>query len=240
MVGYAKAGRFGKLFYAESDYFQNLGPHATKFGDEQGWRELTPPMIYSTHSILPLRHVLRDEFTEVYCIGSKSKENANSAQDLQVALLRTRRGLVAKVAVSWCMQRTYCLYYSFYGTRGTYERARAEWDKDKMYISDIPFMNEMMPLPVPFSSIQKPLVPATPHDSYWWRVRAKLLRQPPQQLDRSSEIEMVDDFVQAVLKKREPKVNIRETALTTMVGLCANKSAQSIDRVKIPLDPAKF
>lgn len=101
-----RAGGFGKLVYAEGEYYhygvENLDSY-------KGWREGLPPQWYPTHSNAYYVGVTGGSFTEVSCMGQPSMQErfrpANNRYQnpfgTEIAQFRTSEGGIARMGVSW-------------------------------------------------------------------------------------------------------------------------------------------
>jgi predicted dehydrogenase len=225
----ASDGRVGEFFYAEAEYFHNI-----------------EPMLYITHCSYPIMWILDDEFVEVQAYGNKKVLKDRPVRDFSVALFKTKNECIVKIGISFGVQRPYCLYFSFYGTKGSFERARAEWDQDKIYFSDIPYLRDMMTFPVPFVTRTSPYEPSTPREGIWWKTRHSGLPPPLPPPPHgtvpvaftgghgTSELFMVEDFVRAILDNRDPSITVYDSAASTVAGICALESINSNKKVSIP------
>src|SRR5687767_15151081 len=100
------AGGFGKLVYAEGEYYHYM---AEPIDSYKGWRIGLPPQWYPTHSNAYHVGVTGGSFTEVSCMGIVSAiahlrpENNvyKNAFGTEIALFRTSEGGTARMAVSW-------------------------------------------------------------------------------------------------------------------------------------------
>lgn len=101
-----RAGGFGKLIYSEGEYYHYSPTPIDSFKD---WRVGLPPQWYPTHSNAFCLCVNGGSFTEVSCMGMPSLvahlQPANNRYKnpfgTEIALLRTREGGMARMAVSW-------------------------------------------------------------------------------------------------------------------------------------------
>lgn len=101
-----RAGRLGKVVYAEGEYWHYFG---TPLASHEGWRTGLPPQWYPTHSNAYYVGVTGGSFTEVSCMGMpshidhlKPENNAfGNPFGTEVALFRTSEGGMARMAVSW-------------------------------------------------------------------------------------------------------------------------------------------
>lgn len=101
-----RAGAFGKMVYSEGEYYHyGVGG----IGSWNNWRHGLPPMFYPTHSNGFYCCATGGSFTEVSCMGMRSlqdryQEGANvyrNAFGTEIALFRTSEGGTARMAVSW-------------------------------------------------------------------------------------------------------------------------------------------
>ena len=101
-----QAGAFGKLIYAEGEYYHFMETPIDSF---KGWRVGLPPQWYPTHSNAYYNCVTGGTFTEVSCLGIPSRLEQCQAKNnpykntfgTEIALLRTSEGGTARMAVSW-------------------------------------------------------------------------------------------------------------------------------------------
>ncbi len=101
-----RAGGFGKLVYAEGEYYHYMPNGLPSYGN---WRDGLPPQWYPTHANAYYVSVTDGSFTEVSCRGMPSKvkkyqpqNNAyQNAFSTEIALLRTSEGGMARMAESF-------------------------------------------------------------------------------------------------------------------------------------------
>lgn len=101
-----KAGAFGKMVYSEGEYYHYGVGGIDSFN---GWRKGLPPQFYPTHSNGFYCCVTGGSFTEVSCMGMPSiQERFDPAQNVyqnpfgtEIASFRTSEGGMARMAVSW-------------------------------------------------------------------------------------------------------------------------------------------
>lgn len=149
-------GRLGHVTYAEGQYFHyHLGgmfqdPHTgTLLGPDRlkeypdakpTWVQRMPPIHYLPHELSPLLKVLDDRVVEVVGMGTDqpSKANPDVAQpDLQVALMRTAKGTVMRLAASFANPHPdgNWHWYQVLGTNGRVEWNRGLRDKPRMWLA---------------------------------------------------------------------------------------------------------
>lgn len=150
-------GRLGHITYAEGQYFHYhlggmfqdprtgtlLGPdRLAEFPDAKPtWVQRMPPIHYLPHELSPLLKVLDDRVVEVVGMGTDqpSKANPDVAQpDLQVALMRTAKGTVMRLAASFANPHPdgNWHWYQVLGTNGRVEWNRGLKDKPRMWLAD--------------------------------------------------------------------------------------------------------
>lgn len=109
------AGDLGKIVYSEGEYYHYfptpIGGYNPKTGkvDPNGWRKGLPPQWYPTHSNAFYVGVTGGSFLEVSCMGMPSavphlQAPNNSYKNpfgSEIALLRTKEGGMARMAVCW-------------------------------------------------------------------------------------------------------------------------------------------
>jgi predicted dehydrogenase len=100
-----RAGGFGKLVYAEGEYYHYVPEPIKSYND---WRVGLPPLWYPTHATAYHVGVTAGSFTEVSCMGMPSdnpwlKPDANKYKNpfgTEVALFRTSEGGMARMVMS--------------------------------------------------------------------------------------------------------------------------------------------
>lgn len=241
------AGEFGELFYAEGEYFHNMERYLRTQGGERTWRAENPyagilgggPHPYDT-----LRWLTGVEFTEVHAYGVKPVGGLDRvADDHFVALFKEpgRSGAVAKVAVSSGLARPYCLYFSMYGTQGTWERNRQQpagsvTSDDYLFLRKIPNLREMMPLPT-FRSRYHSFT----GDSGEVASTMGLPGLPPEFVQRfgsqghgAHDAMPAADLLAAILNDQPPVIDVFEAARTCAGLRCALESCRTGQTVAIP------
>ena len=241
------AGEFGELFYAEGEYFHNVEGYLTGQAGERTWRAENPyagilgggPHPYDT-----LRWLTGVEFTEVHAYGVKPENGLERvADDHFVALFKApgRSGAVAKVAVSSGLARPYCLYFSVYGTDGTWERNRQQpmgsvTSDDYLFLRKIPNLREMMSVPT-FRSRYHSFT----GDSGEVAGQAGLPSVPAEMVQRfgaqghgAHDAMPAADLIAAILGDRPPVIDVYEGARTSAGLRCALESCRTGQVVQIP------
>jgi len=189
------AGGFGKLVYAEGEYFHYMAQPIDSYKD---WRVGLPPQWYPTHSNAYYICVTGGRFTEVSCQGMPSRiahlQPANNryhnAFGTEIALFRTSDGGMSRMGVSWDSP----------GYSGEMGRIRGQ--KGSFYgkyegLETAPAATRRPPLP--------PGVPAGGHGG--------------------SHGYLMNEFVTAILQDRQPLIDIVMALNLTVPGIVAHQSA---------------
>ncbi|MGQ9589880.1 MAG: Gfo/Idh/MocA family protein [Planctomycetota bacterium] len=200
-----RAGGFGKLVYAEGEYYHYMPEPIPSFRD---WRVGLPPQWYPTHSNAYYVGVGGGSFTEVSCLGMPSsiewlKPENNRYKNpfgTEIALFRTSEGGMARMAVSWDTPGQGGEMGRIRGERGTY------YGRYEGLAKDLP-STKRPPLP--------PGVEAGGHGG--------------------SHGYLMDEFVRAILEDREPLIGIPWALAMTVSGIVAHRSAlRDGETLKIP------
>ncbi len=200
-----QAGGFGKLVYAEGEYYHYM---AQPIDSYKGWRIGLPPQYYPTHSNAYYCCVSGGSFTEVSCMGMPSvtehlKPSGNPYKNpfgTEIALFRTSEGGSARMAVSWDTP----------GKGGEMGRVRGQQASfyDKFEGGTLPQVKTNRP-PLP------PGVEAGGHGG--------------------SHGHLTNEFITAILQDRQPLVDVCMALNLTAAGIVAHQSAlKDGELLKIP------
>jgi len=191
-----RAGGFGKLVYAEGEYYHYCSQPIPSFRD---WRVGGPPQWYPTHSNAYYVGVTGGSFTEVSCMGIPSlvkhlqPENNRYKNPFgtEIALLRTSEGGMARMAVSWDTP----------GYEGEMGRVRGQ----RGSMTGMRYVGEEKNLP----DLQCPPLP---------------LKVAPGG-HGGSHGHLMNEFVTAILENRTPLVNVAWALNMTVAGIISHQSA---------------
>ncbi len=199
------AGGFGKLVYAEGEYFHYMEQPIDSY---KGWRIGLPPQWYPTHSNAYYGGVNAGSFTEVSCMGIPSRiehlrpENNRYKNPFgtEIALFRTNEGGMARMGVSWDTP----------GYGGEMGRIRGQ--KGSYYGK-----YEGLPQSLP-NTHRPPLPPGVSAGGHG-----------------GSHGYLMDEFVTAILQDRKPVVDVALALNLTVAGIVAHESAlKDGELLKIP------
>ena len=210
-----QAGDLGDIFYGEGEYLHTMDDIVSRRPPDH-WR-IHPQTPQTTllgggpHAIDTLRWLMGVDFVEAQAYHAEQSSRWQTTHTT-VALFKTSTGGVAKVTVSYGMARPYCLYYSVYGSAGSFERTRdqggpVEDTTNYIYNSRMSDARRMVPVTVPNWS------------------------NPAMQTEHTlghgtMEIEQAQQFLQAIIADEEPAIGPREAARSIAAGICALQSAQ--------------
>jgi hypothetical protein len=200
-----EAGGFGKLVYAEGEYYHYM---AQPIDSYQGWRIGLPPQYYPTHSNAYYNGVGDESFTEVSCMGIPSiVSHLMPANNLyrnpfgtEIALFRTSEGGMARMAVSWDTP----------GLSGEMGRIRGQRGS---------FYGEYAGLETTLPDTRRPVLPpgVAPGGH------------------GGSHGQLTHEFVNAILQNRKPMVDIVSALNMSVPGIVAHQSAlKDGELMKIP------
>ena len=200
------AGGFGKMIYTEGEYYHYMDKH---IGSYKEWRVGLPPQYYPTHSNGFYTCVTGGSFTEVSCLAMPSL-----LADNQPGKNRYNNPFATEVAL-------------FKTGEGGMARMAVSWDlpgahgeKGRVYGQKGSFEERYSGL-VDVSKVDQekpPLPPGVPAGGHG-----------------GSHGYLMDDFVTAILLKRNPYVDVARALNTTVPGIIAHQSAvKGGETLKIP------
>jgi predicted dehydrogenase len=235
-----KQGLFGNIFSVESEY-HHPGLEVLFFeGDRKTWRYGLAPMNYPTHCTAHMVSVTGERLVQVSCVGwgddspiLKDNVYKNPFWN-ETAFFTTNRGNAFRVAVYWKG-----------ALRGT---ERAQWYGDRMsFFCTHP--NGLPPVIVRSgrqterdSGGFERLKPEFEHyrQPNWWSTDRL---PPPLRHDsghEGSHTFLTHEFIDALVNRRSPAVNVYEAVAYTAPGIVAHQSAlKGGEQLKVPsFDPA--
>jgi predicted dehydrogenase len=150
-------GQLGEITLCEGQYFHYYTGQAFQdpetgqfYGPEEAaahpeakptWLYYMPPIHYLPHELSPMLKVLDDRVTEVVGMSTRSPSYAHrqlSSPDMQVALMKTEKDTVLRMAVSFSQPHAPRGYHwhQVVGTRGCVEWKRSARGLSKMWLLD--------------------------------------------------------------------------------------------------------
>jgi predicted dehydrogenase len=190
-----KAGGFGKIVYAEGEYWHYSEKGIASY---KNWRHGMPPQWYPTHSDAYYVGVTDGHFSEVSCLGMPSMmeryQKGNNRYDnpfaTEISHYRTSEGGMARMARSSDTPGFGAETGRVRGLRGSFDGRYEGFEKS------LPDLNRP-PLP--------PGVPPGGHGGSHGR--------------------LADEFITAILQDRKPLVDIATALNMTVGGIVAHQSA---------------
>ncbi|GAA4749582.1 Gfo/Idh/MocA family protein [Flavisolibacter ginsenosidimutans] len=231
-----KEGAFGKIFSAAAEY--NHPGLEDYFFDNQGkptWRHGLPPMLYPTHCTSFLISVTGERLTHVSAMGwgdNNPKLQNNPYKNPfwnETAFFKTDRGTPFRVEVNW---------------KGALRGAeRGEWRGDKMSFfsalqegGDHTIVRTADTLGHDDAGFKnKTNKVETYKQEFWWQT--DMLPEPLRHNSGhgGSHTFITHEFIDALVKNRQPEVNIYEALAYTVPGIVAHQSAlKNGEYMKIP------
>jgi predicted dehydrogenase len=215
-------GYWGTVFYGEAEYLHNLRMERWKIREEDGsvhwrWDPAAPQTTMlggGPHALDTLRWLMGVRFVgaQAFHAGQGSPWGTSHTT---VALFKAENGAAAKVTVSYGMARPYCLYYSVYGTEGSFERSRDQGDpsgETVNYYAHNRLSGTRHLIPVRLPNFANP----------------RLARQAGAAGfgHGTMELEQASDLLDAILRDREPAIGPAEAAASIVPLICALDSAR--------------
>lgn len=221
-----KEGRFGTLFYSEAEYHHE-GLIPLMF-DDRGfptWRHGFPPMHYPTHCTGMVVPVTGERLVEVQAIGWGDGHEILQTNQYKnpfwntTGFFKTSRGHTSRISVFWHVAAGGTERGQFYGDRLSYIMERPE-NSPNMVIR--------------ISKEGKTVLDANGYPE--GDVSIEAYRQPNhwEKLPRPLRVEsghggshtfITHEFINAIVEKRHPEVDVWEAIAYTLPGIMAHQSA---------------
>ena len=233
-------GKFGKLFYVESEY---LHPGIENLYFEKGkptWRHGSPAMLYPTHCTSHLIGISGERLTEVTCIGWGDNDPSHENNVYQnpfwneTGFFKTSRGNSMRIA-----------NYRKGAVKGA-ERAQYYGDQMSFYFPNPLGIGAMIvhagkQTEKDDGGFTRASCTAEPYEHpQWWKT--DLLPEPLRHDSghSGSHTFLTHEFIESLIRNRNPSVNVYEAVAYTAPGIVAHESSmKGGERLKIPsFDPA--
>lgn len=123
-------GLFGEISYAEAEYLHALDPE--EFAPDNyppgHWRTINPAVKYLTHELGPLLYIMNDKCVSVSGMEADTVYNPYfpDIKSTGVALIKTEKGAVIRILVSFGAYTSYDHNFRICGTKGAIETGRLE------------------------------------------------------------------------------------------------------------------
>ena len=240
-----RTGDLGEIFYGEGEYLHTMDD-IVKDRPPDHWR-IHPRTPQTTllgggpHAIDTLRWLMGVDFVEAQAYHAQQQSRWQTTHTT-VALFKAGNGAAAKVTVSYGMVRPYCLYYSVYGSAGSFERTRdqggAVEDTINYHYHDRIACLRFAKWPIcgvgsaqslrfakgQVASAQRKARRMAPVTVPNWSNPA--IQRQHSLGHGTMEIEQAQQFLHAITADEEPAIGPREAARSIAAGICALQSAQ--------------
>jgi len=220
-----QAGRFGELYYCESEYLHPGFEHRGLDNGKPNWRYGMVPMHYPTHCTAHLIGVTGERLTEVTCLGwgddspvLKDNVYGNPFWN-ESATFKTNRGHAFRVNVWW---------------KGAHQGTeQAKWIGSEMSFH-APHPHGLGPIIVRGSDVleqddagfdrQSTLIERYEQPDWW---RSDMLPEPLriETGHDGSHAFLTHEFISALVEDRRPAIDIYEALAYTVPGIFAHESA---------------
>ncbi len=216
--GLIQSGDMGAIFYGEGEYLHNLEELIAAKGDDH-WR-VNPAIPQTTllgggpHALDTLRWLMDTRFTHVSAFHSDHLTPWGDTTHTTVAIYKAESGATAKITTAYGMIRPYCLYYSVYGSEGSFERTRQQGEHgdetvNYLYHSRLSGTDRMVPVTLP--NFTNP----------------KIARRVGTFGHGTMEYEQARDMVDAIRSDRQPPLHAREAAASIVPLICGLRAADA-------------
>lgn len=218
----AAAGLFGTVYFGDGEYLHELraAPRANPTPWRRRWQQGINGITYGTHSLGPLlRWMLGDRVERVACAGTghhyrDHRGRRYEAEDSSVMLGRMRSGGLVKVRVDMLSDRPHATRnYQLQGTDGCYESARADGERDRIWVRARSSGTEWRDL----EELAGEFLPAR------WRACEEAARGAGH---GGGDLLQMLDFVDAVRDGTRPELGIDEAMDMTLPGLVSQRSIE--------------
>lgn len=216
--GLIQSGDLGAIFHGEGEYLHNLESLIAAKGDDH-WRvntsiPQTTLLGGGPHALDTLRWLMDTRFTHVSAFHADHQTAWGGTTHTTVAIYKAASGATAKITTAYGMIRPYCLYYSLYGSEGSFERTRQQGESggettNYLYHSRLSGTEHMIPVTLP--SFTNPTV----------------ARRVGTFGHGTMEYEQARDMVAAIRADREPPLGPREAAASIVPLICGLQAADA-------------
>lgn len=237
-----RTGKFGEIYYAESDYLKDFQEYNPNFPNIGGWRQETyfgrKGHPYITHSIGPLLHIMGEKVKTVSAMAAGHSFDM-IADNTCTLMLETEKGHLIRLRSSFVSPRPdNVTYYSFQGTEGCYQAPQDPRDYHKIYINGL-CQRGSWNNPGEWKNVYDFDSSATEEWRKYWRIedyKGKLDNDTYELYD-SGALMMLEEFADCVLNGKPVPVSFEDAANWTAAGLI---SADSVNCGSKPLEIPEF
>lgn len=237
-----KNGKFGEIYYAESDYLKDFQEYNPNFPNIGGWRQKTyfgrKGHPYITHSLGPLLHIMKEKIKTVSAMAAGHSFDM-VADNTCTLMLETDKGHLIRLRSSFVSPRPdQVTYYSFTGENGCYQAPQGPTDYHKIFING-ECQRGGWNSPGGWKNVYEYKDYA---DSKWkefWNINEYegKLDNDTYELYDSGALMMLEEFADCVLNDKPVPISFEDAANWTAAGLI---SADSVNAGSKPLDVPNF
>jgi predicted dehydrogenase len=203
------AGALGKLIYSEGQYYHYF---AKPIGSYKNWRDGLPPMWYPTHSTAYYVAVTGKSFTHVSCQGFEGSISQYKAESNRYGNPFDSEIALFRTSEGGASRMSVC-----WGTRGSHgEYGHVRGEKAQMEGTTFSPANDLNTTPVEMA--KPPLPPGMPAGGHG-----------------GSHGYLTEEFINSILQKRDPLINVAWSLNMTVPGIIAHRSAlKNGELLKVP------
>ena len=121
-------GEFGSIVFAEAEYLHAIHPDefSPTYYPKGHWRTYNPAIKYITHELGPLLYIMDDRCVSVTCLEPDINYDPNcpNRKGVGIALIKTEKGAVIKILISFAAYTSFDHNFRLVGTRGAIETDR--------------------------------------------------------------------------------------------------------------------
>jgi len=234
-----KEGKFGQIFYTESEYHHPGFEHRFFDNGKKTWRYGFPPMHYPTHCTSYLVGVTGERLASVSCIGwgdaspiLKDNVYKNPFWN-ETAFFQTDKGNAFRVGIYWNAPVRGCERGQWYGEKMSFFDPNPNGlghiivrSGEQTETDDAGFVRQLSP----FEKYEQP---------NWWQT--DMLPKPLRHDSGhgGSHTFLTHEFIDALVNERRPAIDVYESVAYTVPGIVAHQSAlKGGQQMKIPsFDP---
>ncbi|TFG62951.1 MAG: Gfo/Idh/MocA family oxidoreductase [Spirochaetales bacterium] len=196
---------FGRIFYAEADYFHGLGPWWNGFtwGGQKKSGGPSASLVAGIHAVDLLRYIC-GEAEEVYANMVFGHRKDFEYAPTYMATVKFKNGAIGKTSCSFEIESPYLMNFLFHGSKGSVSNKRF-------------YSKDLFPGQTGWQEFETvmPDSPSVSHHPFRF---------------------LVDDFINAVDTGADTVLNIDETFKTHELCVAIDRSMETGEKVKLPLD----
>ena len=203
-------GLFGEISYAEAEYLHAMDPE--EFAPDNyppgHWRTVNPAVKYLTHELGPLLYIMNDKCVSVSGMEADTIYNPYfpNIKSTGVALIKTEKGAVIRILVSFGAYTSYDHNFRICGTKGAIETGRLQ------VVDDAYSYANLQSIPGTFSKkIEIPVNSAYDGES--------------KEGHGGADHKMVEEFIRCLKTGEKPQLDVDFAINMSLPGVLAHESA---------------